>query len=95
MTVADSCFPPSSSGTEKHHRSNLSLISLIITQEGEVLVICILCVEFAKDSYQLPHRSFFNLSLNFLATQTHLNKQTCGNSLPPEREGRSGLDGIA
>lgn len=24
VTVADSCFPPSSSGTERHHRNNLS-----------------------------------------------------------------------
>lgn len=74
MTAADSCFPPSSSGTERHHRNDL-------------------LSPFVKMTCQLVAGALAHL----LTTRRPRDgdKPTCGSSLPPEREGRPGLDGVA
>lgn len=111
MTVADSCFPPSSSGTERHHRKSGSGKKL----QAQSLVSKLLCKYSASRSIQsretpttsmvllVNHRSEYRLvtGRHLLISKypceslQHKNQPTSGDSLPPEEEGCPGLDGEA
>lgn len=104
MTVADSCFPPSSSGTERHHTNNLSSKPCKICHwKLAKLMMCYLLSfhMWCLKRYQpLPNQLLFYLfnKLHNCTTYTQTvrwNQPTGGNSLPPKREGRSSLDGVA